>query len=68
LRGPEPFNLDVETTAWLPGLAELVFASASDVVDSAKGKFWESDNPTWKTPSSKSCACAPPPTRFTRAQ
>jgi hypothetical protein len=35
-------RLDANTTAWLPGLGELDFDDA-EVIETADGKFWESD-------------------------
>jgi Predicted nucleotide-binding protein containing TIR-like domain len=36
-------RLDANTTAWLPGLAEVTFEDSSDVISQGGGKFWESD-------------------------
>ncbi len=37
------FDAKRETTAWLPGLAEITFDESSEVIDHGEGKFWESD-------------------------
>lgn len=37
------FDAKRETTAWLPGLAEVTFDESSDLIDHGEGKFWESD-------------------------
>jgi hypothetical protein len=39
----ECLRRDNNTTAWLPGLGEVIFSTSNDIIDLGEGKFWEAD-------------------------